>query len=257
MARSVGRRCIWRECLDEVSLGTWRYRVETTARLVSPEEAAGRPGRVGAARAGSALLNAMLRANGWTTTDYLVGIGTRVATTRIDLDWRLTCDVAWIEEVERSREGGVEAAAQKRAVEGMSCRADERADGAATGAISPWTARFRFHYGLPTAPDSIGAALDSLGQRWATDTLVLFPMRLEKVGGSAYQVSARLGERKLGVVHLARWDVHRNDGVLVARIHRRFVDGVAALDLTAAANEEETAALRLFLSAFAVRLDAP
>lgn len=257
-ARFGRHRCSGRECRDDVTLGARQYRVETVSRLLSPEEAAGRPARSGVARAGSAFLNAVLRANGWTTTDYLVGVGTRVAYSRAADGWRLVCDVAWIEEVERSREEGEEQADYRRLLEGMSCRAERGTSGAVAGAITAADTRFRFEYGLPTNPDSIGAALDALGRTWSTDSLTLLPMRLTRAGGATYVITPALGARKLGVVHSAQWDVRRADGTHVATLHRRFyLSEAGAIDVSPAADEEEASVLRLVAAGFVRRLEAP
>lgn len=256
--RLSGHRCSGGECRHDVTLGSQRYRLETAARLVSPEEAAGRPARSGVSRAGSAFLNAVLRANGWSTTDYVVGVGTRLAYSRADDGWRLVCDVAWIEEVERSREEGEEQADYRRLLEGMSCRAERGTGGAAAGAIAAADTRFRFEYGLPTNPDSIGAALDALGRTWSKDSVDLLPMRLTRAGGAEYVITPARGARKLGVVHSALWVVRRADGTHVATLHRRFyLSEAGAIDLLPAADEEEAAVLRLVAAGFARRLEAP
>jgi hypothetical protein len=239
-----GERCGMGKCTAAVVVGGGRFRVESRTRLVSPEEATGRPERSVVRRALSAVGGAVLRNAGVGTSALAVGVGTRTVSDPTGT-LTLACEVAWVDEEWREKARGGDSTTVTRLAEGMACTAAPPGERAAP--------RWRFRRGISPTADSLARVLDSPSLGAAGGTSAGAPMILERVaraGGVAtqrYSVEPNTSAGPRGgfiAIPVTRWVVRRGDGTVVGALVGS-VRPVAAVDIDGAADPEEAAILRL------------
>jgi hypothetical protein len=239
-----GERCGTGTCTAAVAVGGHRFRVESRTRLVSPEEATGRPKRPLVRRALSAVGGAVLRNAGIGTSALAVGVGTRAVSDPTGA-LTLACEIAWVDEELREKGRGGDSTTLTRLAEGMVCTAALPGEGAA--------ARWRFRRGISPAADSLARILESPSLGPAGGTSPGAPMILERVAAAGAPSTQRYsvepytsaGRRSAFMaVPVTRWVVRRGDGTVVGALVGSVVP-VAAVDIDGAADPEEAAILRL------------
>ena len=232
-------RCRSQRCRSDVTVGTRRYRVETATRVVSVDEASGRPAPSAGRRAAGAIGGAIARGIGIATSQVVVGLGTRIVTDTA-ARMALHCDLAWIDEDTRAREGGETVTTSARRAEGIACHATRLGDDAR---------RWSFRRGIPVAGDSLVAVLDSLDVDGSPAGDVPGPVIERWNDGDANRRSVyvilrdtvRTRSRWIPVDH---WRIHRVGGALVGTIFESPVPP-RFIDIAEVADDEETAVLRL------------
>lgn len=242
-----GERCRMGTCISGVAVGGRHFRVESRARLVSPEEATGRPKRSLVRRALSAVGGAVLREAGVGTSALVVGVGTRAVSDSAGT-LTLACDIVWIDEEAREKAHGEDSVTSTRLAEGIACTA---ASAAKPG--EPATAQWRFRRGISPSRDSLALVLDSTSLHSATGMPAELAMTLERVASADAPATLRYSiepdttlQRSSGpiVIPMTRWIVRRADGAVVGALVRSALSG-AAVDIGSDAAHEEATILRL------------
>lgn len=228
-------RCWMRKCTTTIKSSAGKLTMITEAKTISPREAMDLPRESLARRILTGATEGIARSAGGSSTEHVVGIGTRTVTST-DSSFVLSCSVAWMDRITRTKkEDETETA---RLAEGLDCRAFARSDSERT----LWT----FRRGIDTKGRGMGVAVDTLLEA-AHDPDQLLPMSLTSHGGveHRYAIVAELNEGSSWLGHSRdRWIVRRGDGRIVGVITRGFRLDVG-LDVASDASTSEISIMRL------------
>jgi hypothetical protein len=238
--------CSRGRCAINVSAGDRKLRVETDARLMSPDEALGQPPGI-AEKAAGAVVGALVRRAGLTTASTKVGMGTREVYDPEARQFRLSCRVVWIDEEAKGKDEGEDGVSYARYAEGMAC------DGSA-GADSSW----RFRVGMSPERDSLASTLKEIG--WKRPSPIEPPETAVLVRAPAppYSIAFHsLGAANswTGPGQSFRWTVRRPDSTTVGAVYFRGPTAAVAVDVASTATADESIMLRMLGAALMKKLE--
>lgn len=249
-------RCASGRCRTTLSSAHGPLEVETRAHEYERHEIPGWDDQGKGERAASSVLQWALRRNGATTEWTTIGLGERVVREPGDDGWRLACSVFWIdvEDVEYDKDRGDHVSRDRRATEGLDCRASALAD---TGAVL-----WRFRRGIAPSREALAAQFDRLAAEGSADVTASPTSSLERVerdatGGVRYVVEDELP----GEGGETGWAAHVGVGTAL-RVTRENGERVAtlrhgmrlAIDVAPGGTADEARVLRLVGAAMAVPL---
>jgi hypothetical protein len=242
--REGGFSC-WRgPCRRDIRIAGVRMRSVEEVRVVSEKE-------LGASLGERMVLGALgvaIRSIGASTVEGVITVGKRTITDS-STSRQLDCDIAWIDNEERKREGGETVTTRKRVADAMDCRV--------AGADSAQMGTWRFRSGAPTSLDSLKRIKDTLGIEppYATALPIVLERTMPNGERTSYavQVASKSNKR---ILFTTTWTFTRPDGVVIGTL-QLITPGHCykgcALDLREA-DEHEAAILRLVATTLTIPL---